>query len=222
MNTFYRFPKKTVFDRIVPKEKIYQTASVDQKRKRFFIDQIERIKWTYKLAPETINITASETVKEIQVFTLTLKTSILSDLVLKTIDRAVPSPILFILEYDSKIRYRAAYKRPSEANKKKSVLSDYFGHEIFESYSDAAASSLPTALNLARLYDAFLKNLIPLQVRLGESMAQMVMRYEEIEKLQKKQHRLAAKIHSTKQFNRRVDVNQELKTVQEQIKVLKK
>ncbi len=98
MNTVYIFPKAAAFGRKVAKRKIYQHATPSTKVKNLFVQQVEKIAWAYKLSPATINLPASDGVQEIQVFTLSLRTGELSRDILHTIDKAIPSPILFELD----------------------------------------------------------------------------------------------------------------------------
>ena len=87
---------------------------------------MEQIVWQYKLAPETINLPAKPGVPEIQVFGIQLKTPELNQDVLRCIDGAVQFPILFELSFDGRTQVVAAYKRPSEVDASRWVLSDYF------------------------------------------------------------------------------------------------
>jgi hypothetical protein len=77
---------------------------------------VEEIVWRYKLAPATLSLPASFGVKEIQVFSIALRTAELKEEVLRTLDRAIPSLPFFELRFQGKVRFGAAYKRLSEAN----------------------------------------------------------------------------------------------------------
>ena len=104
MRALYNFPKAAGFGRMLAKSKIYAHATPSSKVKELFVKEIEKITWSYKLSPTTINLPASEGVQEIQVFTISLKTGKLSPDVLHTIDKAIPSPILFELKYGGKTK----------------------------------------------------------------------------------------------------------------------
>jgi peroxiredoxin len=70
----YNFPDKAAFGKIIPKSKIYEHANPSGKVKELFVKEIEKIKWAYKLAPETLNLPERDGVREIQVFSISLKT----------------------------------------------------------------------------------------------------------------------------------------------------
>ncbi len=69
----FTFPPNAEFNRIIPKTKFYEHTSPTPTLKAKFVSQISQVVWSYKLAPETINLPQSEGVKEIQVFTIALK-----------------------------------------------------------------------------------------------------------------------------------------------------
>lgn len=109
-HALFHFPKQAAFERVVPKSKIYEHSKPSNTVKELFIKQVEKIVWQYKLAPETINLTAKPSVPEIQIFSLALKTPDLSEDVLRCIDQAIPLPIFYQLTFEDRIKVKAAYK----------------------------------------------------------------------------------------------------------------
>src|SRR5947209_14991383 len=112
----FDYPKQAEFNRIVPKSKIYGFGKPSRGVRSRFAAQVSEIVWKYKLSPETINLPARHGVEEIQVFGIALKTGEVAEEILRTIDRAIPSPIFFELTSGGRIKFMAAYKRPSEAD----------------------------------------------------------------------------------------------------------
>jgi DNA repair exonuclease SbcCD ATPase subunit len=72
---------------------------------------------------------------------------------------------------------------------------------------------LPVALDLPRLYEQLLRQLIPLQARPSESMTALVERHGRITTMQSECQRLEARIQREKQFNRKVELNQHLRAL---------
>ena len=62
-------------------------------------------------------------------FGVSLRTGKLDEDVLRAIDRAIPFPLIFELTWSGKRKAVAAFKRPSEADSTKWVVSDYFETE---------------------------------------------------------------------------------------------
>ncbi|WP_020683179.1 DUF4391 domain-containing protein [Marinobacterium rhizophilum] len=152
------WPKAAAFGRAIPKRKIYDHADAKTALKDLFVQDVDQITWAYKLAPETINIPATRSVSEIQVFQIKLKTSGLDDKVLQAIDKAIPFPLLFELSYRGQVRLAAAYKRPHETDGNRWVVGRYF--ESGWQPEDAQREPLPMALNLSVLYEQLLTPLV--------------------------------------------------------------
>lgn len=219
MSILYDFPKQAAFGRMVAKNKIYEHASPNSKVKDLFTREVKKITWAYKLSPATINLPASVGINEIQVFTIVLKKCTLSEEVLQTIDKAIPSPILFHLSYNGKSRYAAAYKRPNEADKSKWVISSYFETEWISDNSDKM--ELPVVLNIGALYQSFLKTIIPLPFRKNETLDELVERADNLLIKERKVIKIESRMNKQKQFNHRVELNRSLNELKQEIEELK-
>ena len=68
MTAFFDYPKGAAFGRVLPKTKVYEHAKAGAKLRQIFVDQVDQIVWQYKLAPETIKLSATKYVSEIQIF----------------------------------------------------------------------------------------------------------------------------------------------------------
>lgn len=161
--TLFAWPKQAALGRVVPKSKIYEHAAVSAALKERFVQQVEQINWAYKLAPETVNLPATPAVAEIQVFRLSLKGASLDQDVLKTIDRAIPFPLIFELEQGGRIKLTAAYKRPAQNPKSAADSSRWVVGSYFETDWQPESSPrqpLPVALDMAGLYEQLLSPLV--------------------------------------------------------------
>lgn len=217
--TLFAYPQKAAFGRVLPKTKIYQYAGPSTAMKKLFVDQVEQIAWAYKLAPETINIKATKAVPEIQVFTIALKTGELKEDVLRCIDKAIPFPILFELAYDDKVKAVACYKRPNEADSAKWVISPYF--ETKWQAADAKRTPLPITLDLGTLYAELLGAIIPYPAKRGETLQARVARAEAIRTREAERDKAQTRMSREKQFNRKVEINAKIRTIQEEVRRLK-
>ena len=50
------FPKSTLVGKPVPKTAFYRNLEVNAKMKQRFVDSVESITWTAKLAPSTLSV----------------------------------------------------------------------------------------------------------------------------------------------------------------------
>ena len=216
----YNFPKAAAFGKMVAKSKIYEHTNPSTKIRELFIKEVEKITWAYKLSPATINLPASDDVLEIQVFAIHLKNSTWSLEILQTIDKAIPSPIIFMLCYNGRSCYVAAYKRPSESDKSRWVISSYFQSEWLNDSTEK--TDLPIVLNMASLYHSFIKKLCPLNTIEGETLAGLVSRVDRLRVKERDAEKIESRIKKEKQFNRRVELNRSLNELKQEIENLKR
>ena len=215
---FISYPKKATFGRNLPKNKIYEHSGANTRLKDLFVEQVEQIVWQYKLAPETINLPAKPGVPEIQVFAIQLKTPELHLDVLRCIDGAVQFPIVFELCFDGRAQVVAACKRPNESDASRWVLSDYFATAWLP--SDIERAAMPLALDLGGLYEQVLQRLIPLPARQRESLADLVARVEQVASKLREVEKMASKLAKEKQFNRKVEINDTLRNLKNELEQL--
>ena len=211
----FSYPPQAEVNRPVPKSKIYNAAKAGSALRRRFIAQVSDITWKYKLAPETINIPAKSPVQEIQIFEIALKAGELSEDVLRTLDSAIPSLLFFEIKFQHKVRFAATYKRPSEANKRKTVTDVYF--ETAWQPADKARPPLPAVLNLAALHEQMLHQLmkessLAIIPREDETVDQLLDRANLIRSKEKECQKLESRLKKEIQFNRKVELNASLRT----------
>jgi hypothetical protein len=218
MNFSYDFPKKAAYGKVIPKNKIYAYTNPGIGIKALFVREVDKIVWSYKLSPQTLNLPESDFVKEIQIITIDLKSKDLDYDVLRTIDKAIPSPLIFILRDNDKIRYTAGYKRQNEADKSKWVISEYFQSPWMKENKER--QPLPVALNLRILYEILVKNLISIMPLSNEGMEEFVSRIEQIGIKQREAEKIQIKMRKEKQYNRKVEINAQLKDIRKEIEVL--
>ncbi len=238
----FKFPEKARFDRVIPKSKIYEHAKSDGTLRDTFVSQVEQIRWAYKLAPETLNLPATRTVSEIQVFHIELRSAGLDHAVLRAIDKAIPFPLLFELTHGGRVKLAAAWKRPSEANSSHWVVGNYFESEWLP--QDSPRQPLPVVLDMAALYEQLLSPLVagqsqaePGPVAAAEapapysttaqaagstslSLEQRIALAEHIAAKGKEIERIKARLGREKQFNKRVAINAELRDARQELERL--
>ena len=213
------YPKQAAFGRVLPKNKIYEHSGANSRLKGLFVEQVDQIVWQYKLAPETINLPARPSVPEIQIFSIQLRTSELNLDVLRCIDGAVQFPIIFEPTFGGRTQVIAAYKRPNESDASRWVLSDYFATAWLP--SDCERAAMPLALDLGGLYEQVLHHLIPTPPRTQESLADLVVRVELVAAKQREVEKAARRLAKEKQFNRKVEINAELRKLKDELEALK-
>lgn len=219
MNSPWIFPDKAKFGRVVPKNKIYEHSAVSAGLKSLFVEQVDQILWAYKLSPNTLNIPLTSEVSEIQVFSVKLKGDDVDDSVLKAIDLAISFPIIFEVWGPSGEQgyYAACHKRKAENDQSKWVCSRYLFSDMFYLGNASTVTSevlgLPTAIDMAELYQKLLARLLPIPKRTAESIEEVIERLVAIQALEKQISQYKKKVHAEKQFNRKVELNKQLKNL---------
>lgn len=233
----YHYPSTAKVDKIIPKNKFYQRGSANHRIERLFVEQVESIRWAYKLSPHTINLNDSETIKEIQIFSIVSRVERLDTEVLQFIDKLIPSPIIFEILFEDKIKVIANYKRQSQANSQKFVLGKYYATD----WQDLTQrEDLPIVFGIADLYEYFIEQLLlstnkaspnvvlipnikanlSTMTQKTDSIEDKIAHAEKVALLTKQINDLQKRIYKEKQFNRQVEMNLQLQTLQKQLKDL--
>lgn len=118
-------PTSTTVKRFVPKEMFYSKTTINNKLRQLFTDEIEKITWSNKISPETLNISGGE-YGELQVFEISLKTADISNALLKHIDTFIPYPILFVLKKPGAIKAAISFKESNMKNENLMKVDSYY------------------------------------------------------------------------------------------------
>lgn len=220
----FAWPPQAAVARPVAKAKIYAHAKPSAALRALFARQVESITWAYKLAPETINLPATPGVPEIEVFELALKLPDIDHGVLRCIDKAIPFPIFFVLRFEGHSQPVAAYKRPSDAAHHQRgqisqwVLGDY--HAAPWQKDDLPRPGLPVALDLQGLYEQLVRQHLAAPSRPGESLRDQLDRLSLMAARQTAAAKLETRLLQEKQFNRKVQINAQLRTIRSELDAL--
>lgn len=219
LETLYEWPAAARVSLRVPKEKIYQQAKVSPATKALFVKQVERIEWSYKLAPKTTNLHASKSIPEFQVFTVVLKDDELDYKVLAAIDAAVTLPVLFEVVRSSgesmETQLQATFKvQGSGTSKPRS----YFCSEWVD--SSTQRQQLPDVVSLDALYSQILSRLSAIPIGPGESPQQSAARLAKIDALKADIAALIRRINAESQFKKKFALRGQLDAMKRELKSL--
>jgi hypothetical protein len=153
------------------------------------------------------------TVPELQILTIELKEGETRQDLLRCIDQAIPSPILFELFFDGRVKVVAAYKCFKEEG-----IGGYFETPWLP--SSTLREPLPTACNLEELYSQLLSSLMIVPPRVNEEFRARVKRCELIRITQREIEKCEDCLRKETQFNRKVKINSELHSLKEKLEEL--
>lgn len=220
----YKFPQQAKVDRLIPKNKFYEQGKANTKIEQLFVNQVENIRWAYKLASSTIHLQDQEDLKEIQIFRVKSRVEDLDVSILSFIDKLILTPIVFEVVYQDKVKVIATYKRLNQADKTKAVIGQYYASEWLE---DHDRIELPLYLKLSDLYEHFIAQLLPITSREDQgnhdesvSIELQLQKAQQLESLQKQLDKLKSKLRTEKQFNRKVELNKHIHALESDLKKL--
>ena len=221
---WYRFPEQAKVDRLIPKNKFYAQGNANSRVEQLFVDQVENIRWAYKLATTTINIQDQEDLKEVQIFRIKSRVEDFDTAILSFIDKLILTPIIFEVMFQDKFKVIATYKRLNLADKTKAVIGHYYSSDWL---NEKDRVDLPVYLKLVDLYDHFITQLLPIPSAMTMddetpivAIEDKLQHAEQLAALQKQLDQLKSKLKREKQFNRKVEINKQIQEVTLQLNKL--
>ncbi|MBD3250147.1 MAG: DUF4391 family protein [Candidatus Pacebacteria bacterium] len=196
MNHQFNLPQSAIVNKFVPKLRFYEQAAVNTKLKQSFQQVINRITWKYKLAEETIGIDKTDTVEEIQIFAIELKKKQIPKKALQLINKTIPYPVLYIFVFEDDFAYGITLKE-----KRTTYFSDWNKELEFDF----------NGLNLEKVYQNLVKQFITkIDTSPEQGFEHIIERDKQAKALEREIQILENKIRREKQFNKKVELNQQL------------
>lgn len=204
------FPKTTVFNRRIPKQKFYRNLSMSASLEQQFVKEIDAIYWKNKLSPETLNISAGTGVTEIEIIEIRLKEQSISKNIIEIIDREIPYYLVFILRYQDLGQIWISFKEDSKSREGKFKVGSYYETDWLK-YDELSLKI--EGLNLDKVYENFMLQVVggKLELEDGADLKEAIEKTKEKDKLEAYIKRLEVKIRNEKQFNQQVKLMGELR-----------
>lgn len=204
-----KLPKEAYVNKFIAKTKFYERAALSPKLQKEFIDKIQKITWKYKIAEETVGISKTKSVTEIQVFDIELKSQDIPKNVLKVIDKAIPYQILYRFIYQNEVAYAIT---PKQSNKAENYYFWDWNKPIRFDFS---------GIDLEKVYQKLVRAFIKSEAQEKEDFGELISTDNRIRKLEKEITVLENKMMKEKQFNRKVELNKVLLMKKNQLCTIK-
>ncbi|WP_200965598.1 DUF4391 domain-containing protein [Insulibacter thermoxylanivorax] len=214
----FQLPSSTLVNRKIPKNKFYEKLQANHHLKELFTEQVDSIIWKHKLSMDTIRLEPKEDIEEIQIFEVHLKVQTYSLELLRSIDKAIPYPILHVLTYDGQAKLAVAYKERNQTDDNRSVVRSY--HETDWQPMESIEMNILQGLDLKAVYENIIRQLLPIKVKPEIELTAVLERQAQIDKLTQECERLESKIRAEKQFNKKVELNMELQRKRKELNQL--
>lgn len=211
-------PPSTEVNKFVAKQKFFDRADLSPAVRQSFTSDIDKIVWANKIAPKTMNISASGGIEELEIFHIKLKTDRFNEKVLEAIDKAIPYYILFVLEYNGKFQLWLGYKEKNANGANKTNIIRYFNSDW-----QREPQIFLQGNSLNSIYENFLSQLSNNLINPAseQDIKTKVNKTVEIQNLEKQIEKLTRKMLAEKQFNRQCEIRSQIKEIETHVKSLK-
>lgn len=194
-------PDRCKVNKFIPKKTFYEKIGISTSVRDDFINNIDKITWLYKLSEDTLGISKSQDVEEIQVFEIILKEKVLPKNIIKIISKAIPYKILFILKYEQDYCYSIK-------------VDDIY----FTEWNEEIEFNI-NGLTLETIYENIVKSIIKENDNTN-TFDDIIENKSKEDELSKKIEQLTNKVNNEKQFNKKVELNLELQKLKKEMEAL--
>jgi hypothetical protein len=191
---------------------------VNPRMKTHFVNDVESIRWLYKLSPDTLNVTASEDMKEIEVFVATLKEADCPTDLFTFIDTHMPRHLVFILLYGTNCMLLINYKQWKDDT--------YTAFKITQMFASpwVPTSSLQLIIDgqsLPRIYDNFVAQISGIGNHKAGSMEDIVVLRQQIAKQEAELEKLEKRMRREPQVDVQMEMHKQVRQMRKQLAELK-
>ena len=233
-------PPNALVEQRVPKKLLLEHGAPTAADKHQIQDGIEEIGWVAALKPTNIGVPAFEDVVrqylEIAVLTVELRSAARPPRLIELIHRAIPYPLVLVVEHSESVSLSLAHKRWSQGEAGKVVIDEVRQAALnpdAPSTQEAAfltslAVSLLPSQNLFTLYDGMLARLVALEASnitgafappgSPEQASALRQGLDRHVGLQRDLDLLRVRAKKEKQINRRVELNLEIQRLEIKLK----
>ena len=194
-------PNNCLVNKFIPKKTFYEKVSISSGVKEEFVNIVDKIVWLYKLSEDTLGISKTKDVEEIEVFTIDLKEQKLPKNVIKIIAKNIPYKILFVIKYNCNICYGV---------KLEDLYLSEWNEELNFNFN---------GLNLENVFENIVKTIIK-ETDNKQDFNVLIDNENRKKELIKKIEQLKNKIKQEKQFNKKVELNQDLRILEGEMEEL--
>ena len=218
MDNLLHFPTETIVDSVVPKTKFYRFMEVNPRMKAHFVNDVDSIRWLYKLSPDTLNVTATEDMKEIEVFVATLKDGDCPTDLFTFIDTNMPRHIVFILQHGDNSMLLINYKQWKDDTHTSFKITQMFASPW------VSTSSLQLQIDgqsLPRIYDNFVAQISGIGEHRAGSMEEIVALRQQIAKQETELQKLEKRMRREPQVDVQMEMHKQVKAKRLELQQLK-
>ncbi|HEM3617935.1 TPA: DUF4391 domain-containing protein [Streptococcus suis] len=221
-------PDSCFIGNTIYKKLFYENANLSTSDKSLFTDTINKVTWLYCLKPETINISAyKDEVREypeVEVIEVLLHKDYKLKRIAEIIMRTIPYPMVLIFRLEGKVKFYVAHQRTNQSDSSKNTIEEFIATDWLESDSALFDKLDIKQMRFANFYALYsdivdtisiynLSTIIPTDDNItGAEARELSAKLEEIEG---QITSLRAKLKKESQFNRKMELNIEIKRLEQ-------
>lgn len=221
-------PDSCFIGNTIYKKLFYENADLSTNDKSLFTDTINKVTWLYCLKPETINISAyKDEVREypeVEVIEVLLHKDYKLKRIAEIIMRTIPYPMVLIFRLEGKVKFYVAHQRTNQSDSSKNTIEEFISTDWLESDSalfDKLDIKQMRFTNFYALYSDIvdtisiynLSTIIPTDDNITGAEARELS--AQIEDIEQEITSLRAKLKKETQFNRKMELNIEIKRLEQ-------
>lgn len=225
---FLNIPDSCFIGNTIYKKLFYENADLSTSDKSLFTDTISKITWIYCLKPETINIPAyKDEVRdypEIEVIEVLVHKDYKLKRIAEIIMRTIPYPMVLIFKLEDKRKLYVAHQRTNQNDSSKNTIEEFIATDWLESDSalfDKLDIKQMRFTNFYALYSDIvdtisiynLSTIIPTDDNITGAEARELS--AQIEDIEQEITSLRARLKKESQFNRKMELNIEIKRLEQ-------
>lgn len=205
------FPQSAFFGKRIPFAQLKKQGLAPR-----YGELIKSLVWAYKLCPDTIQLAATENIREIEVMDLVLKDKCSGArslaAVITALDKIIPSPLIFRVFDEDGTPLKVAF------NLKTSGGAPRGDSEVFRLFQSAENVALPNgSLNLETFYKNFAATVGGMTTTADESLRELEARHYKFASLKAAIDDLEKKIAREQQLNVKYQLAKERQKLQKEI-----
>ena len=225
---FLKIPDSCFIDNTIYKKLFYENADLSTSDKSLFTDTISKITWLYCLKSETINIAAyKDEVRdypEVEVIEVLVHKDYKLKRIAEIIMRTIPYPMVLIFKLEAKRKLYVAHQRTNQNDSSKNTIEEFIATDWLESDSALFAKLDIKQMRFANFYALYsdivdtisiynLSTIMPTDDNITGAEARELS--AQIEDIEQEITSLRARLKKESQFNRRMELNIEIKKLEQ-------
>lgn len=211
----FNLPYSTEVNKFIPKNSFDKYSNPTQKGQ--FKELVQKITWLNKLSVETTNLQSSEII-EIQIFHVELRLKEKINPLITVIDRSISYSIIFIISFENEYYVSTSKKHPHPLNPNNAIVDWRFESDWIS--SNEAIYSINLRKSLDEVFFDFCNQLVSPGKQILKTVNEVVEYDKNTKTISKEIDRLNTAIMNCKQFNKKVELNLELKTAQQKLNAI--